>query len=136
MSDDAFINRLSRFTPDAAGLDRAAVLFAAGRASARPSRRWMALAGALAISQLFTLGMFLWPRPAQPGPGPVPFPTPLASTEQPAPDPVSVPSQLWLLREQALATDGNLPEPPPIDMPAPVDPPLRAFGLVQETLIE
>ena len=53
--------RLSRFTPDAGKLDRDALLFAAGRASARPGRRWMALAGALAASQLLTL-LFLWPR--------------------------------------------------------------------------
>ncbi len=53
--------RLSRFTPDAGKLDRDALLFAAGRASARPGRRWMALTGALAASQLLTL-LFLWPR--------------------------------------------------------------------------
>ena len=39
--------RLSRFTPDGSGLDRDALLFAAGRASARPNRRWVALAAAL-----------------------------------------------------------------------------------------
>ena len=43
--------RLSRFTPDGAGLDRDSLLFAAGRASARPSRRWQALAAALAASR-------------------------------------------------------------------------------------
>jgi hypothetical protein len=59
MSDDPLIRQLSRFTPDGSGLDRDALLFAAGRAAARPSRRWQVLAGALAASQLVTLGLFL-----------------------------------------------------------------------------
>src|SRR5262245_4343901 len=64
--------RLSRFTPDDSGLDRAALFFAAGRASVRPQRRWPALAGVLAVSQVLTLALFLL-RPATP-------PAPLART--------------------------------------------------------
>src|SRR5436309_13213798 len=62
--------RLSHFTPDGGALDRDAVLFAAGRASARPNRRWVALAGGLAASQLLTL-VLLWQRPVTPGAHPV-----------------------------------------------------------------
>ena len=57
--------RLSRFTPDPGGLDRDALLYAAGRASARPSRAWPALAAALAVTQVLTLAL-LRPRPAPP----------------------------------------------------------------------
>jgi hypothetical protein len=52
---------LSRFTPDPTGLDRDALLFAAGRASARANRKWQALVGTLALSQVLTL-VLLWPR--------------------------------------------------------------------------
>ena len=48
---EPFLERLSRFTPDAGGLDRDALLFAAGRGSARPNRGWMALATLLASTQ-------------------------------------------------------------------------------------
>jgi hypothetical protein len=47
---------LSRFSPDTSGLDRDALVFAAGRASARPNRRYAALAACLAVSQAITLG--------------------------------------------------------------------------------
>ena len=48
---ESFTERLSRFTPDGAGLDRDALLFAAGKASARPNRRWRILCSALATSR-------------------------------------------------------------------------------------
>ena len=81
--------RLSRFTPDAGELDRDALLFAAGRASARPGRRWKAVAGALAASQLLTL-LFLWPRtPHQGADAPR---SPLASTPSVAVEPPPAPS--------------------------------------------
>ena len=57
--------RLSRFTPDGAKLDRDALLFAAGRASVRPQRGWAILAGALAAAQVLTL-VLLWPVPSAP----------------------------------------------------------------------
>src|SRR5437763_16773397 len=62
---EPFLERLSRFTPDGSGLDRDALLFAAGRASARPHRGWIVAAGALAACQVLTLAL-LWPRPAPP----------------------------------------------------------------------
>jgi hypothetical protein len=57
---DPMTERLSRLTPSAAGLDRDALLFAAGQRSAR-SRLWPAIAGVLAIAQVATL-VALWPR--------------------------------------------------------------------------
>src|SRR5205085_831155 len=59
---DPLADRLTRFTPDAAGLDRDGLLFAAGRASARPNRIWKAVAALLAVSQVVVL-ILLWPRP-------------------------------------------------------------------------
>ena len=58
---EPFAERLSRFTPDGSGLDRDALLFAAGRASVRHNRRWRVVAGGLAASQLLTL-LLLWPH--------------------------------------------------------------------------
>jgi hypothetical protein len=116
---------LSRFTPDGSRLDRDALLFAAGRASAgHARRRWMGVAGALAASQLLTLVLW-WPRPAPPVEAPGPDPAPAVAVE-PAPPPREA-AELWVMREQALATEGNLPRPAPVDQPAPAEPPLRAF---------
>jgi len=127
MSDDQVINRLSRFTPSP-GLDREALLFEAGRASARPSGRWIALAGTLAASQLLILGFFLWPQPVPPGSGPGPVPPFVVEAVAAAPLPPS-PSQLWNLREQALESDGNLPPSPPVDRPVAAAPPLRVWDV-------
>ena len=51
---EPFLERLSRFTPNAGGLDRDALLFAAGRASARPNRAWIALATLLTSTQVLS----------------------------------------------------------------------------------
>ena len=60
-----FLERLSRFTPDTGGLDRDALLFAAGKASARPDHRWVVLAALLANTQIVSL-VLLWPRQVAP----------------------------------------------------------------------
>jgi hypothetical protein len=98
--------RLSRFTPDAGGLDRDALLFAAGRASARPGRRWMALAAALAASQVLTLAL-LWPHTPPAGPTVVPAPPVAVKTTEPPPPPE--PSSWSSLRDRILAADQPAP---------------------------
>jgi hypothetical protein len=60
---EPFLERLSRFTPDPGGLNRDALLFAAGRESTRPNRGWKTLAAVLAGTQVLTL-VLLRPRPA------------------------------------------------------------------------
>ena len=65
---EPFLERLSRFTPDAGKLDRDALLFAAGRSSVRPNRGWKTLAAVLAGTQVLTLGL-LWPHPTPPAAG-------------------------------------------------------------------
>jgi hypothetical protein len=83
-------DRLSRFTPNGAGLDRDAILFAAGRRSARSSRLWPLVAGMLAATQALTLVM-LWPAPAQVVSVPVDGHRPVEWTVPPA----SSPADMW-----------------------------------------
>ena len=56
---EPILERLSRFTPDAGRLDRDALLFAAGRDSARPNRGWMTLASLLAGTQALSLALLV-----------------------------------------------------------------------------
>lgn len=60
---EPFLERLSRFTPHLGDLDRDALLFAAGRASARPNRLWKSLSAVLVATQALSLAC-LWPRSA------------------------------------------------------------------------
>jgi hypothetical protein len=142
MSDDPLIRRLSRFTPDSAGLDRDALLFAAGRASACPNRRWMALSGALAASQIITLGLFLWAGPMQ-APGPSDrrqinlSPHDVASSRPPKP-PTSLAdaSAMWALRERLLSEEGLPLEPASTEEMVPDEAPWPAFGVLPEKLLD
>ena len=86
-------DRLSRFTPHAPGLDRDALLFAAGQRTARGSWLWKALAGLLATTQVVTL-LALWPRPQPAGTfgGPPPA---VAPAPEPSLPPVSPPGDVW-----------------------------------------
>jgi hypothetical protein len=124
--------RLSRFTPDGSGLDRDALLFAAGRASVRPNRRWQTLAAVLAASQLLTL-VCLWPpTPAPPAPPVVVESRPLdVSPEEPAP----APGGEWTPRTALLSLDLDRSEPPSDEPMVPPEPPLRAFGPPPETIL-
>ncbi len=109
MSDDPLIRQLSKFTPNSGGLDRDAVIFAAGKASGKPSCRWKALAGTLALSQVMTLGLFLWPANASITPVTV-QPTFVAAESQMPPETKNDDlRKYWQLREQLLSDDGTLP---------------------------
>jgi hypothetical protein len=114
--------RLSRFTPDASGLDRDALLFAAGRASARAGRGWAALALALAACQALTLAC-LWPRPAPP-PAPAPAPAPAVEPAPPADGPAEPPGAYY---RQLLAAAEDPPKPAAGEDLVPEAPPLHAF---------
>jgi hypothetical protein len=77
---------LSRFSPDTSGLDRDALVFAAGRASARPNRRYAALAACLAVSQAITLGALGYQLTGQkPAIAPQNAPMPVAPSQPAAP---------------------------------------------------
>lgn len=117
---------LSRFTPNAAGLDRDALLFIAGRASVRPSRIWPILTGMLAAAQLLTL-VCLWPHTA---PSAVPFIVSEPTRRDPAPMPAAEPdpSEWRVLRQRMQETDFDYSTPPSDEPMAPPAPPLHAFG--------
>ena len=135
MSED-FGERLSRFTPDRGGLDRDALLFAAGRTSARPNRRWVALAGILAASQLVTLAL-LWPRPVPPGVMPVANAPAPAAVSAPPEDPAPPPNDAlaaWALGQQYAGGQTDLPPPRPVANLRPDAPPLHACLALSDAL--
>jgi hypothetical protein len=110
VTPDPLAGRLGRFTPHAGALDRDALLFAAGRASARPNRIWPALVGLLGITQAVTLFLLLTrstPDVASPTGTPplaVPFAEPTDS-ERP------VPSLVMRARFPAKGLDAIPPSP-------------------------
>jgi hypothetical protein len=125
---ESFLERMSRFTPDAGGLDRDALLFAAGRGSARPNRTWKSLAAVLAGTQALSL-VLLWPHPAPPV-GRLPFqvataPAPAGTVSPPAEELVS--PGVWSARHSLLESE---PEDRPTASETFIDdgPPLRAFA--------
>ena len=125
---EPILERLSRFTPDAGRLDRDALLFAAGRASARPNRGWMTLASLLAGSQALSLALLL-PHSSPSVEKSTVFiagvPAPSAAPEPPANE-ASAHSGLWSARRALLESDSS--DRPAGDMTfIDSEPPLRAF---------
>jgi hypothetical protein len=117
------LQRLSQFTPDGSGLDRDALLYAAGRASARPNRGWLVAVGALAACQLLTLALLL-PRTKSPPERPSPLALGNHLVEL---DPASTPDacEMGVLTRQLIdAKDNDVPSPAYVVNLAPCDPPL------------
>ena len=120
--------RLSRLTPDAGSLDRDELLFAAGRASARPARRWQALTGILALGQALTL-VILWPT------APPQAPMPMPMVERPT-LPLSPEAPDWPMSRTLLsAADDHWKRPPDAGPLVPDEPPLHAFGALPADLL-
>jgi hypothetical protein len=128
---EPFIERLSRFTPNPGGVDRDALLYAAGRASVRPNRAWIALATALALTQPLYLA-FLWPHfapPAAHAPADiVSLPAPSGIFESPVPD-ESESAGLWSA-QYSLSELEAAKSPLPAQAVTVIEsgPLLRAFG--------
>jgi hypothetical protein len=120
---DPLAERLSRFTPDSAGLDRDSLLFGAGRLAARPNRPWQALAVVLAAAQVLTL-LLLWPRPGPPTP-PEPAPPAAAPAEPVSPSGREV--EPWFLSRQML--EGQNEKALPAASLVADEPPLRVFAV-------
>lgn len=126
---------MSRFTPNAGGLDRDAILFAAGRASARPNRWWQGAVGALIVVQVLTL-MLMWPKTAPPAAVP-----PLHRTLPDAGErDTTSPSESfgpWSLGN-LFNKGGNEDFPPPqaVDSLPPGEPPLRAWSTSAELRVD
>jgi hypothetical protein len=107
-----FLDTLKGFTPDGSGLDRDALLFEAGRASAgSPARAWGVVA-LLALSQALTLGLCLLRSPERPAVPGEPPPPSLSPAQQDGP-----PSMRGMPDEEV---------PVPASTLLPDDPPLRA----------
>jgi hypothetical protein len=121
---------LSRFTPSSGRLDPAAVLFAAGRRSARPNRGWVALASVLAGTQALSLALLcLHPTPHVvdlPGPS-AQAPAPMSPEPETTEEPDS--TSLWQARHSLLEAD-PAGRPPSAGTVTTIDsePPLRGFG--------
>jgi hypothetical protein len=127
--------RLSAFTPDASALNRDALLFAAGRASARPSRRWQILAAVLAASQVITL-VCLWP----PTPPSAALVAPNPRTETPSnDDPLDLPpppnSEEGTIPAGLLSGEIDRSHPLTAKEMIPPEPPLHAFGTALNTIL-
>jgi hypothetical protein len=128
---EPFLERLSRFTPDAGGLDRDALLYAAGRASARPNRAWIALAAALALTQpvlLMLLRSHQVPHAAHETVDMVSLPAPATAVTSSTSD-ASESVGLWSAR-YSLSELEAAKSPVPDQAVTFIDsgPPLRAFG--------
>jgi hypothetical protein len=128
---DPIEERLGRLMPAGSALDRTALLFAAGRASAWPNRSWQALAGALAALQVVTLAL-LWPHPsAAPNSGPAPQMVDVA----PTPHPPAEPSSLLVQRALAIQSDGDWPLPTATDTTTTLEEPLHVFSPPPDSLL-
>ena len=132
---EPFLELLSRFTPHAGGLDRDALLFAAGRGSARSSRGWKTLASVLAGTQMLSL-VLLWPRPAPLVSG---FAVPVAAVPEPPSTPEHPASEpranagIWSARHSRL--DSESTDRPSGDVTLiESEPPLRASGPIPLSL--
>ena len=124
---EPLVECLSRFTPSAEGLNRDALLFAAGQASVRRTgRTWAVLVGALAASQLLTLAL-LWPASKS-------LPAPVAESSAPRmPMPTEAPPEALeptalaaLTRSVVLSGSGDLPTERAVQRLVNPGPPLRA----------
>jgi hypothetical protein len=128
-------DRLKQFTPDGATLDRDALLFHAGRASARAPRGWKLLAATLAAGQIVTLAL-LWPRPVHETVSPVVEPS-RPPAEQIVPEHSVDPSEWLVLDPRAMGLhDSDLPAPAPVGPLVPDAPPLRVSSPVNDLLTD
>jgi hypothetical protein len=129
---DSALGKLARFQPSATGIDRDAMLFAAGRASAR-LRRWKALAGLLAILQLGTACAWLIvTHTGQPAQVAAPTSSPRTDLSEPMSpvEPMSPASYGGLAKWR---DRDELPATPTLDDPAPSGPTLT-IGSSQRVL--
>jgi hypothetical protein len=105
---------LKAFTP--VGLDRDAILFAAGKAAARRGGWWKWLAAALIVSNAVSLGILFWPNPSVNPSQPVAEPSPLVEPPEPfRPEPYSY-IALRQGGDAPTAADPGPASPPPVPL--------------------
>ena len=133
---EAFLERLSRFTPDAGGLNRDELLYAAGRSSARPNRGWMTLASLLAATQALSLVLLL--PPARPLPSGVSVARGIPVPEPPAREKVAsilVRPGVWSARHKLAELDAEMRPAGDVTL-IERGPPLRAFALSRSSQLD
>ena len=137
---EPFLERLSRFTPSAGGLDRDSLLFAVGRGSARPNRGWITVATLLANTQILSL-ILLWPRHTPPegrltvAAAVAPITLPPGYRTRRKFDPAPLPSQgAWWSRRRLIEPDKDELA---VDSVTLIDsgPPLTIFGPLPASLL-
>ena len=118
LTRDPLLGPLARFRPTTVGIDRDAMLFAAGRASAPKAREWKFITAVLTISHLAMLGIwFAGPRAERlpNGPPALVAERPLDLLPSPADEPLTAASYGELARWR---DRGELPSSPPVADPA------------------
>ncbi len=127
MSRDHLIEKLARFSPASSSIDRDAMLFAAGRASAPRTRGWKATAGVLACSQVVMVAMWF---SVLRSPSPQVLSNTLlaanANSRTTSDGPVSQLSDDSYANLMHQMEAGVLPPPRPIEDPVPAQPILSA----------
>ena len=116
---------LSRFTPSLGDLDRDALLFAAGRSSARPDRKWATLAALLALSQSLTLALLWTGTPTPPRAEPIAPPALTAPVESSPPVP-------HVFRDWRSALDETPFSAPAMEDLVPDNPPLHVSSTLED----
>jgi hypothetical protein len=111
---------LSSFTPRVEGIDRDAILFAAGRQSARSSWKWKIATSLLATTQAATLALWLNPVPTFDRTGQTaPTPSQFVENSSPTPSPSIAPNSKAdpnsFLVLHRLAEEGEWPRPETIE---------------------
>ena len=123
MTPDPMLDKLARFTPSAAAVDQAALLFAVGRASARTPWGWKIVAAGLLLANLGWLSLLTFHSDRVTVPGdtlktdPVPTPEPSNAPEKPRPpygeEPWNCRSLIFLDDPEQLPRSELLREPVP-----------------------
>jgi hypothetical protein len=135
MSED-FLERMSRFTPDAGDLNRDLLLYEAGRRSARPNRGWMTAASLLAASQAVSLVFLL--SPARPLPSGLTVVRGIPAAEPPAHEQVTSALDhpgVWSARHKLAELDAEMRPAGDVTL-IESGPPLRAFTLSRTSLLD
>ncbi|MDB5307322.1 MAG: hypothetical protein JWO38_1524 [Gemmataceae bacterium] len=134
MTPDPTLDKLVRFTPDAA-VDPAEILFRAGRASVRTPRGWrlavvgLLLANAATAGVLIVRGQTPAPPPAEPLAVPVVVPVVIPAPAPELPVPPTGPESPWSVGALTRTTDPDtLPGPEPDPGPTSADRPLTLLS--------
>jgi hypothetical protein len=139
LNRDPLLQKLARLTPSSSAIDRDALLFAAGRASAPRTNGWKILVVGLALSQAATLGLWFMTSGVdaleQPAAPPAINQEELLPVSPESPIRQSVSPQSYASLTRRLER-GGLPMPEPVADPLPPQPALSADLRAYESSFE